>query len=129
MNETRIKHVGTVKPEQRWHRTPPAQRCPEPGLGHTLPCSGTVPSVYKALLILTMIYEAVILGSRPSQQGGGWWLRLLAGLGWGPRARRGVLLRSAPVGSGSLPLAGLPGKELENISGAPFYHPPCPCPK
>lgn len=34
-------------------------------------CSGTVPSAYKALLILMKIHEAVIPGNRPSQQRGG----------------------------------------------------------
>lgn len=89
-------------------RTKTAQNttCPAvagPGLGRAPPCAGTVPSVYNVFLILTVIHEADIPGSRPGQQGGNDFSGFfLTGPGWGPRARRGVLLCSAPVGSGSL---------------------------
>lgn len=59
-----------MKPEQREPRTPPAQQWPGPGHSRVPPCAGTVPKVYKAFLILTVIHEAGVPGSRHSQQGG-----------------------------------------------------------
>lgn len=58
--EARTKTArNTTCPAGAWARTRPCS-----------PCAGTVPSVYKAFLILTMIHQADIPGSRPSQQGG-----------------------------------------------------------